>query len=275
MVPRDEPEKTDRLGKQGTPVEDRSEHLSAIEQKAGGKTLGNEANTEEQDSTNPAKSIGKRWWDSLNSNQSVNVLLMMFTGCLVVVGVQQCSEVGEANRVAGRAATAAERAATAAEGAVSVADRSLRVTQKAIIVARTPQAVNVQAKPFEVQVALQNTGLTSAKEVKEWLGIHLLTEGETWPDFEKEEVAISGNPNHYTIFPHEGSGVSYNSVDGLSDEEKAKATGHAFEYLVFGRVTYQDEFDSNHFLKYCTIYYYDDKNTQVRAAPCATWNEVG
>ena len=227
---------------------------------------GNEQGNGDKGSTN----IRKRFWEALNSSHNVNRLLMVFTGALVIVGIQQCAYIGRANKVARQAAGAAEQAAEAATISANVAGQTLQVTQRAIIsvTPSTPPDLLISGKTMTWRVT--NEGQTEATH------IHFANSGMITSalmsdsDLEKGLVPNIDEPSNSFLAPKE-SAVLHTTTDFTARLEELKS---GTPVILYGQAIYDDVFGHGHFIRFCTYIRFDGQLHLVRSSTCPFWSDI-
>ena len=202
-----------------------------------------------------------------------DVALSAFTFLLVVVGIGQCSYLGQANDAAREAANVADRAAKAAETSAKVADQTLRLTLRPSIATRLPGGLNVGAKPFVAETQIINNGLTPAYDYHVRSAVYVV-EYPMDPKFDYSQADDEPDQSeHQVISPHEAAVIKHLLPDGFDDNLLAKLRSENSRLVILGSIVFKDAFKDLHHVHFCTMYRLTANLSYTIPAFCPSWND--
>jgi hypothetical protein len=177
---------------------------------------------------------------------------------------------------------AARQSASAAIRSTQQAERTMRIDQRAWVRIGTGSEVFTINQPIIVNLLIGNSGKTPAKDVTGDMVVQLLKETEE-PDF----IYAPGHPRMHLpkilILPnteaHSPLKVQYDPPGGnkpvavlYSQKLKDQIENGTLLVVVHGRLTYDDVFGRQHWLKFCT---FGGHNLEGRGpASCDEYNDT-
>jgi hypothetical protein len=144
--------------------------------------------------------------------------------------------------------------ATAA--AVKSADANARLDQRAWVGTVSFEGHPEAGKPFNGRVKIRNTGKTFATDVIMLTNYCGLPKGTADPDFKKVIESDAQERHGGVLVPNADVGTDVKVLDGniLTAEDVKRIDNGDYAIILFGRVSYKDIFNCQHWTTFCFRY---------------------
>ena len=135
------------------------------------------------------------------------------------------------------------------------ARQSLRLDQRAwVTVNLLPSGLPEANKPFILRLRIINTGKTFARSVKIRSIIRAFPKDQPAPDFDAIEAAEQKKGQSIALLPPNATyGSETTSGNPLASELADRVRSGETRIFVFGKVTYTDVFDYQHWTTFCSV----------------------
>jgi hypothetical protein len=185
-----------------------------------------------------------QWWQVI-----VAGVLVPFGIYAVIVYAHQLGEMHRSNELLKISTDAATDAARAASKGLEMA----RLDQRAWLAPFDIRGLPEENKPYNIIVFMKNTGKTFAKRVEIAMGADVVLKGQE-PTFYRLNEPAPADRSRGMIAPNAGFSAEYQvNPNVTSDELKIYDSGGKWIY-VYGRISYKDIFNCDHWTKFCLVY---------------------
>src|SRR3989338_155118 len=184
-----------------------------------------------------------------------NLWLVIFTGCLVGVGIAQVFVYRRQAKYMRRGLRLTQKAAEAAEKSANIADKSLKTLERAQVLVMFSYQFRPGSPEFSYEV--KNIGRTLAKVKQTDFGC---AAGPTLPDYQIKPKPVGDLPTKFIVYPNIPVSLR-NRVDIQLPPEKAGRVERGEEiFEVRGFIIYDDIFDVRHVTRFRQIYHPSENN---------------
>lgn len=190
-----------------------------------------------------------------SDSSSTNWWIMIFTGCLVLVGAVQAAIYFYQARYTREGLKLTERAANAAEKSADTAESSLKSAERAWLSVHFPSSIRpVPNVSNEISYEIENSGRTIAR-VKDIMVLAALWEPNKMPTYPFENAPIAEDAPTMSVVPPNKILHLIARLNTVFNEDQVRKIASAeLIWDLHGHVIYDDIFNIRHSTRFCYIY---------------------